>query len=122
MPNHPPSARLMLLGAFLGPVSLSLVHTAIARVAGAIIGWAVAAGAITASAFGIYLGRFLRWNTWDILISPFAVARDVVAPFTDPHANRLPIAVTLAFIGFLVVAYLVVYAFANIGERRPAER
>ena len=107
-------------GLLLGLVALYLVHTAVARAVGAIWGWIVAFGAIAASGFGIYLGRFLRWNTWDIITSPIAVARDVAAPFLDPSANRLPIAVTGAFTAFLVVAYLVVYAFAHVRDRiRP---
>lgn len=108
-------------GLLLGLVALYLVHTAVARAIGAAWGWIVAFGAIAASGFGIYLGRFLRWNTWDILTSPVAVARDVVAPFLDPGANRLPIAVTGAFTAFLMVAYLVVYAFAHVRDRiRPS--
>ena len=107
-------------GLLLGLVALYLVHTAVARAVGAVWGWIVAFGAIAASGFGIYLGRFLRWNTWDIITSPIAVARDVAAPFLDPSANRLPIAVTGAFTAFLVVAYLVVYAFAHVRDRiRP---
>jgi uncharacterized membrane protein len=107
-------------GLLLGLVALYLVHTAVARAVGAVWGWIVAFGAIAASGFGIYLGRFLRWNTWDIITSPIAVARDVAAPFLDPSANQLPIAVTGAFTAFLVVAYLVVYAFAHVRDRiRP---
>ena len=99
----------------LGLVALYLVHTAVARAVGAVWGWIVAFGAIAASGFGIYLGRFLRWNTWDIITSPIAVARDVAAPFLDPSANRLPIAVTGAFTAFLLI--IVLLAVAGTGQR-----
>jgi uncharacterized membrane protein len=32
---------------------------------------------ITASAYGVYMGRFMRYNSWDIFIKPYAMARDI---------------------------------------------
>ncbi|GHU77928.1 hypothetical protein FACS189462_1120 [Spirochaetia bacterium] len=38
--------------------------------------------------FGIYIGRYLRWNTWDILTDPLELMYDisdrVVNPFNHP--------------------------------------
>ncbi len=38
--------------------------------------------------FGIYLGRVLRWNSWDILHNPLRIFIDVLALFTNPFENR----------------------------------
>ncbi len=41
------------------------------------------------SAFGIYLGRYLRWNSWDILDHPLGIITDigqrVINPFEHPR-------------------------------------
>lgn len=46
---------------------------------------------ITASiflgSFGVYLGRFLRWNSWDILANPVSLLLEVLARFVNPFAH-----------------------------------
>lgn len=43
--------------------------------------------------FGVYLGRFERWNSWDIVSHPFSLLYNSVYNLQNPRA----IAVTLAF-------------------------
>ena len=37
--------------------------------------------------FGVYIGRYLRWNSWDIVNNPFALAADIGERFTDPFSH-----------------------------------
>jgi len=39
------------------------------------------------ASFGIYLGRYLRWNSWDILRNPFGLATDVIGRFINPLSH-----------------------------------
>lgn len=56
--------------------------------------------------FGIYLGRYLRWNSWDLLTKPFELARDIWIRFADPLAHPGTWGVTLIFSLFLGLCYL----------------
>lgn len=47
------------------------------------------------AAFGIYLGRFLRWNSWDVLGYPSELLDDIFDPFKDPAHN-------MRFFGFIL--------------------
>ncbi|HMQ31944.1 MAG TPA: DUF1361 domain-containing protein, partial [Chloroflexaceae bacterium] len=38
------------------------------------------------SGLGVYVGRFLRWNSWDALLRPRALAADLLATLADPSA------------------------------------
>lgn len=51
--------------------------------------------------FGIYLGRVLRWNSWDIIHQPYTLAIDIISIFTSPIENRDVWVFTLLFGIFL---------------------
>jgi len=52
------------------------------------------------SSFGIYLGRFLRWNSWDVLHSPLGLLQDIGHRLAYPWAHSRTWGVTL-FMGIL---------------------
>ncbi|HET8697489.1 MAG TPA: DUF1361 domain-containing protein, partial [Gammaproteobacteria bacterium] len=60
-------------GLFLGYLSLYLMQEVIRAWAGRGVAWLFALAMLSLSAFGVYLGRFLRWNSWDALVHPFDV-------------------------------------------------
>jgi uncharacterized membrane protein len=61
-------------GLTLGLASLLIVHQVVEARAGRIAGWAVALGSLVLSAVGVYLGRYPRFNSWDVLTNPDGLA------------------------------------------------
>ena len=63
----------------------------------------VAAG--LATGFGIYLGRFLRLNTWDVATRPLTVLEMALSPFSHPLSHPRAWVVTVTFALFFLAAY-----------------
>jgi uncharacterized membrane protein len=95
-------------GLAVGFVSLDLIQRLVARRVGRILSWVFASGVLAASAFGIYLGRFRRWNTWDLLRDPRALTRDVMGTLLHPFPNAQLLAYCAMLAAFLFTAYVVV--------------
>lgn len=72
------------------------------------------------SSFAIYLGRYLRWNTWDVLLHPIGLLFDVTDRFINPVAHPQAFTTTAIFTLLLGSMYWVVYeAIALLSGKRP---
>lgn len=111
-------SSVALAGLLAGLASLRLVHGVVTRAArSALVGWAFAAAACLGAGFGVYLGRFQRWNSWDIVTRPTDVLTDALVTVTGPRA----VAFT-AFFGLLLLAcYAAVTAFGPRVAPEPRE-
>ncbi|MBI3851088.1 MAG: DUF1361 domain-containing protein [Verrucomicrobia bacterium] len=109
---------LILLCAFtglvLGFVSLYLMQSVVRRIYGWAAGWFFVAGVAGLSSFGIYLGRFLRFNSWDVLIQPVKLYHGINHWAADPLANANTFAFPVLFATFLFIAYVLLYALTHL--------
>jgi uncharacterized membrane protein len=115
-------AAFAVTGTLLGLGSLYLVQSVVRKEAGNVAGWVAAAAAIALGSVGIYVGRFVRLNSWDLWTSPryfFHLAHERLA---DPFGNPRLIAITAASTLLLGAAYVIVYTFASAGLRLDLER
>jgi uncharacterized membrane protein len=103
-------------GLLLGLTSLFLMHAVARRVVGAVNAWALVVGALALSSFGIYLGRVLRWNSWDVFVRPGPLLSALANGALHPLSHPQPVALTVLFTSFLLVSYLVFYSLARIGS------
>ena len=102
-------------GLLLGFVSVYLVQQVAARSLGTTSGWLTAACALGLSGVGIYLGRYLRLNSWDLLLQPHGVLAEVLERLTTTRM----VGMSLVMGTFLMVAYGMLYTFlqAALDER-----
>jgi len=109
-------------GCLLGAMSLLIMQLLVGRYVGRGWGWAFAVVIVGLSGAGVYVGRFLRWNSWDLFTRPLHVIDTVTEALRDPldHPRALTLSLLLAV--FLLGCYVLFYALATrlLGRRRAA--
>jgi uncharacterized membrane protein len=110
-------------GLMLGYASLLDMQAVVSRHFNRIIGWLTAIGSLILGSFGIYLGRYLRWNSWDVLSSPYNLLHDISERIFNPLSHPQTYGVTLIFSLFLILGYLLVFQFtvANIKPQQQID-
>ena len=103
-------------GLLVGYLSLSDVQGIVSRYLGAVYSWMFAFVSLVLSGFAIYLGRFLRWNSWDVLIDPTRLM-GLAAALLEPWAHMRAVAVTLIFGVLLTLGYLTLHVLLVRPER-----
>ncbi len=114
-------------GLFLGFASLRTMQNVVVAYLGAVWSWLFVGWTLTLGSLGIYLGRFSRWNSWDIFSNPQAILKDIADQIFHPLSNKEFYAFTLTVTAFLLAGYL---TFASVrglnepqhGELTPDER
>ena len=108
-------------GLLLGFGSLYLVQAIVRRSLGATVAWICVVAALGLASAGVYVGRFIRLNSWDALLHPLRVA-DVI----QEQLSSVPLRMAeglVALTAFLLVGYLVVYGFTGLAlELEPEEQ
>jgi len=57
------------------------------------------------NAFGVYIGRVLRFNSWDIIFNPFALLSEIVEMIINPYDYKSAWAMSVCFGLFFIILY-----------------
>jgi uncharacterized membrane protein len=102
-------------GLFLAVTSLNAMQTVARDYFGRVASWLFAFAAIGLSGFGIYLGRFLDWNSWDLFFHPENILLDIITRVAHPIRYSQTYGVTILFSAFFFICYV---TFVSIDHRR----
>ncbi|MGE5603627.1 MAG: DUF1361 domain-containing protein [Nitrososphaerales archaeon] len=105
-----------LTGVFLGLVSLYLMQSLVRRAFGAAISWVFTLAVLALTGFGVYLGRFPRWNSWDLLTDPTALFRDIWMRVSDPIAHSNTFVFSMLFSLCLAAMYFVFVSVIHLRD------
>lgn len=103
-----------ITGLLIGFVSLKIVHALVEEMMGHVTGWLFAVGALGLSSFGVYIGRFLRWNSWDAILQPAGIVGDLLALFQQPWVHRQAYAFSLGLAVVLICGYIVLHTMPRM--------
>jgi len=101
-------------GLMVGYASLFDIQSVLSQRFNATIGWLAALASLALAGFGIYLGRYLRWNSWDVISSPEPLIRDISNRIVDPMSYPHTYGVTIIFSAFLVLGYVLLFQFSRV--------
>jgi uncharacterized membrane protein len=104
-------------GLLLGLTSLHLLQGLVRRAWGRIAAMGFVLAATLLAGAGIYLGRFLRWNSWDILKRPGDMLLTLADVFRNPLEHTHAIGHTLVFATVVLICHL---TFATLRQTNRA--
>ncbi|MBX4190873.1 DUF1361 domain-containing protein [Candidatus Saccharibacteria bacterium] len=103
---------LVFIGFTLGFASLFLIHRELLQRFSVIRSYVFIEIFILIASFAIYVGRDLRWNTWDVIANP-GVIINVSNKIIDPFGNPRALNVTILFFMLISVLYLAFWIFTH---------
>ena len=94
-----------LVGLILGMYSLSQINQIIKMKFNKFSSEVIIIAIILFTSFGVYLGRFLRFNSWDIFNSPMSFINGVGNIFSQPNSITQAFVYTGLFFFFIYMSY-----------------
>lgn len=98
----------VVYGLLIGMQSLNIFYRFLNQRLPKSISYLIIAGVSLLSGFAVYVGRFLRFNSWDLLM-PLSLFRNI---FTN--INIFAIEFMFAFAGFILILFLLYVSFSRI--------
>ncbi|PYE49637.1 DUF1361 domain-containing protein [Paenibacillus barcinonensis] len=93
-----------ITGLLLSTCSIMQIQQVLHKFIHRLVCWIIVGGILLLSSLGVYIGRFNRWNSWDIVSRPGQIVMDLLNDFKAEDGILLEF-VTLLFVvqGFLYV-------------------
>lgn len=101
-------------GLLAGLFSLRIMHLVISDRLNRFIGWLFVLAVLPLASFGIYLGRFQRWNSWDVVDNPRSLLVDSLKLLqTSPSDFHMATILALISLG-LLLGYVMLVSVATM--------
>ena len=109
-------------GVVLGYLSLYVVHQELMKRLGKWLAADLIGLVLLLCSFAIYIGRELRWNTWDVLLNPAGILVDVSNRVLNPSTYGQVVKTSVSFFVFISSFYVVTWYVANAARQSAPRR
>lgn len=99
-------SALAVTGIALSIASLHTIHAAVRIATSRTVGWVFAVVVTYLAAVGVFLGRFLRWNSWDLVANPHTILADVTRVAGGSETQPWFLLFTVAFASVQLACYV----------------
>ncbi|MCI5082043.1 MAG: DUF1361 domain-containing protein [Saprospiraceae bacterium] len=93
-------------GLVLSHVSLRHIHELLLQYFNELVSWLLIIACLALTGFGIFVGRFQRWNSWDILSHPMHIVEDMMAVLLQPTDHLRTFGLAVVLFVFLLIFYI----------------
>ena len=100
-------------GIVLGIISLRRAEILLETVTGRRISTVIIFSVMWLNAFGIYIGRYLRFNSWDIITQPLSLFSAIFEVWLHPFRNKMEWGMIALYAVFMTVLY---FTLKKLGE------
>lgn len=66
------------------------------------------------NALGVYIGRYLRFNSWDVITDPFDLLKDIASILLHPLQYKFAWGMVLSFSVFMTLVYIILKRIGRI--------
>jgi uncharacterized membrane protein len=95
-------------GILLGAASIRQMEKLVSVKWPAIKEWQFVYPLMLLNAFGIYIGRYLRYNSWDVVANPFQLTEDILYLLLHPVQNRFDWSMIVCYAVFMSLIYIAI--------------
>ena len=103
-------------GFILGIISVYLVHRQLLERISARTSWILVLLVMLLSSFAMYIGRVLRWNSWDIIANPSSLLFDVTDRLINATNHPRMLATMVSFFSLIASVYALAWFLARVSR------
>ncbi len=100
-------------GLLFGIASLRKMEIILQKISGRSFSLFIVFAVMWLNAFGVYIGRYLRYNSWDVITQPFSLFNELLQIVIHPLRNKMEWGMIFCYAVFMTLLYITVKKMAE---------